>query len=166
MLSERDQIFCEKCAAGLMAYEAYLEAGFKCTSNESAQAAASRKMKEPGIKEEIRKIRERLCDENCLTLQEKRLRLAEIARGKALFSGEGFLFEVPPSHSERMKAIDLDNKMTGDYAPEKRDVSVQGIFFEDLFEDGQGGHTISEGSELLEGKTEGPALEAGASILD
>lgn len=154
MLSERDQIFCEKCASGLMAYEAYLEAGFKCTSNESAQAAASRKMKEPGIREEVRKIRERLCDENCLTMKEKRLRLAEIARGKALFSGGDFLFEVPPTHSERMKAIDLDNKMTGDYAPEKRDVSVQGMFFEDLFEYGEGGEAVSEGSEFLEGKTE------------
>lgn len=120
MLSERDHIFCEKVASGLMAYQAYIEAGFCCTSNESAQAAASRKMKEPGIKEEIRKIRERLCDENCLTLKEKRLKLAEIARGKALFSGDEFLFEVPPSHAERMKAIDLDNKMTGDYAPESR----------------------------------------------
>lgn len=154
MLSERDQIFCEKCASGLMAYEAYLEAGFKCTSNESAQAAASRKMKEPGIREEVRKIRERLCDENCLTMKEKRLRLAEIARGKALFSGGDFLFEVPPTHSERMKAIDLDNKMTGDYAPEKQDVSIQGIFFDDLFEYGEGGEAVSEGSELLEGKTE------------
>lgn len=104
MLSERDQIFCEKCASGLMSYEAYLEAGFKCTSNESAQAAASRKLKEPGIKEEIRKIRERLCDENCLTMREKRLRLAEIARGKAFFSGGEFLFDVPPTHAERMKA--------------------------------------------------------------
>lgn len=143
-----------------MAYEAYLEAGFRCTSNESAQAAASRKMKEPGIREEVGKIRERLCDENCLTMKEKRLRLAEIARGKALFSGGDFLFEVPPTHSERMKAIDLDNKMTGDYAPEKRDVSVQGMFFEDLFEngeggdDGEGGYTVSEGSEFLEGKAE------------
>lgn len=154
MLSERDQIFCEKCASGLMSYEAYLEAGFKCTSNESAQAAASRKLKEPGIKEEIRKIRERFCDENCLTMREKRLRLAEIARGKAFFSGGEFLFDVPPTHAERMKAIDLDNKMTGDYAPEKRDVSVQGMFFEDLFEHGAGGETVSGSSELLEGKIE------------
>ena len=53
MLSERDHIFCEKVASGLMAYQAYIEAGFCCTSNESAQAAASRKMKEPGIKEEF-----------------------------------------------------------------------------------------------------------------
>lgn len=154
MLSERDQIFCEKCASGLMAYEAYLEAGFNCTSNESAQAAASRKMKEPGIKEEIRKIRERLCDENCLTMKEKRLRLAEIARGKAFFSGDNFLFDVPPTHSERMKAIDLDNKMTGDYAPEKRDVNVQGIFFDDLFDHGEGGEAVSGSSGFLEEPTE------------
>lgn len=154
MLSERDQIFCEKCASGLMAYEAYLEAGFNCTSNESAQAAASRKMKEPGIKEKIRKIRERLCDENCLTMREKRLRLAEIARGKAFFSGDDFLFEVSPTHSERMKAIDLDNKMTGDYAPEKRDVNVQGIFFDDLFDHGEGGEALPGSSGLLEEPTE------------
>lgn len=154
MLSERDHIFCEKVASGLMAYQAYIEAGFCCTNNVSAQAAASRKMKEPGIKEEIRKIRERLCDENCLTLKEKRLKLAEIARGKALFSGDEFLFEVPPSHAERMKAIDLDNKMTGDYAPEKQDVSIQGLFFEDLFDYGEGRETVSGGSELLEGKAE------------
>lgn len=156
MLSERDHIFCEKCASGLMAYQAYIEAGFCCTSNESAQAAASRKMKEPGVREEIRRIRERLCDENCLTLKEKRLRLAEIARGKALFSGDEFLFDVPPTHAERMKAIDLDNKMTGDYAPEKQDVSVQGMFFDDLFEYGygEGRETVSGSSEFLEGKAE------------
>lgn len=156
MLSERDHIFCEKCASGLMAYQAYIEAGFNCTSNESAQAAASRKLKEPGIKEKIREIRERLCDENCLTLQEKRLRLAEIARGRVLFSGEDFLFEVPPTHSERMKAIDLDNKMMGDYAPEKRDVSLQGGFIEDLFGDGNEtrGSKVSGSSELLENETE------------
>ena len=111
-------------------------------------------MKEPGIKEEIRKIRERLCDENCLTLKEKRLKLAEIARGKALFSGDEYLFEVPPSHAERMKAIDLDNKMTGDYAPEKQDVSIQGLFFEDLFEYGEGRETVSGSSELLEEQVE------------
>lgn len=157
MLSERDDIFCEKCASGLMAYEAYLEAGFNCTSNESAQAAASRKLKEPGIKERIREIREQLCAENCLTLQEKRLRLAEIARGKALFSGSEFLFEVPPTHSERMKALDLDSKMMGHYAPEKRDVSLQGSFFEDLFTngfDGSGNEEVSRDADLLAAETE------------
>ena len=53
-----------------------------------------------------------------------------------------------------MKAIDLDNKMTGDYAPEKQDVSIQGLFFEDLFEYGEGRETVSGSSELLEEQVE------------
>ena len=163
MLSERDYRFCEFCASGLMAYEAYIEAGFKCKSNESAQAAASRKQKEPGIMEEIAKIRQRLHDENCLTMQEKRLLLAEIARGKAFISHRDFLFEMPPTHAERMKALDLDNKMMGDYAPEKRDVNLQGSFFEDLFEGtleertgdyGSGGEEVSGDAGLLEAAAE------------
>lgn len=156
MLSERDQIFCERCASGLMAYEAYIEAGFRCTSNESAQAAASRKLKEPGIREEVARIRGELHSAHCLELVEKRLLLAEIAKGRAVVAGREDLFEVLPSHADRMRAIDLDNKMMGDYAPERRDVSLQGSFFEDLFDYGSG--VISENVDVVEGASGKPGL--------
>lgn len=155
MLSEKDQLFCERCAGGLFAYEAYIEAGFNCKVV-SAQAAASRKLKEPGIREEIARIRGELHSAHCLELVEKRMLLAEIAKGRAVVAGREDLFEVLPSHADRMRAIDLDNKMMGDYAPERRDVSLQGSFFEDLFDYGSG--VISENVDVVEGASGKPGL--------
>jgi hypothetical protein len=81
---------------------------------------------------------------NTLTAMRKREILQQIAEGslevtvrKPVFDKEsGKWVTVPvkemPDHSTRMRAIDLDNKMAGDYAPEKKDLNLNGSFLDFL----------------------------------
>ena len=61
-----------------------------------------------------------------LDRDEKRDILAKMALGemivkKIIFTKDGFKqVESPPDHADIRAAIDLDNKMNGDYAPEKK----------------------------------------------
>lgn len=67
-----------------------------------------------------------------LTRDEKREVLAKIVCGellveKVLSTRDGIIkIKAKPDHSDIMKAIDLDAKMEGDYAAEKKDVMLKG----------------------------------------
>lgn len=72
---------------------------------------------------------------NTLTAIEKRNLLATIARGEARIqesyfdkeSGEMESYLREPSAFEKIKAIEVDNKMAGDNAATKQDIKVDGI---------------------------------------
>lgn len=137
-LSEKEQVFCRNIVLGMGQREAYLAAGFggMCSVG-AADVAAHRLMNKEGVRECIGEMRERVQDDLCMDLVRKRVLLAEIASGKAFVPGREYLFEVLPSHGERMKAIDLDSKIAGHYAAEKRELSLQDSFLSDLFGGGE-----------------------------
>jgi len=70
---------------------------------------------------------------NLLTKEEKREILAQIARGEMLVdkivaTKDGFKnVKSKPDLADRMKAIELESKMTGDFAPTKIDSTLKGV---------------------------------------
>ncbi len=70
----------------------------------------------PKVQTRIAELKSQLDDERALVRNEKRMMLAEIARKKKITVDEARAFTV------RMKAIDADNVMTGDNAPQKVEV--------------------------------------------
>lgn len=132
-LSPREKIFCDLIAQGTEHGQAWTESGYKTKDKKSAQSCARRKLQEDKIKQEVdarsqvyQDARIQTWTDGQMTILEKRSKLADIARGKASFSNEQFLFEMPPSHSERIKAIELDSKLAGDFSPEKQQVQING----------------------------------------
>lgn len=163
MLNVRELEFCRLKAGGCGNGEAYRLCGYGCKSEAVAQAGGGRLMMREEVQEEVLRLKEvarAAADEAlCLSLVEKRVLLAEIARGKAVRS-EGFLFEVLPSHGERRAAMAEDSKLAGHYAP--AEVSVQGDLFSlavDFFDsrvvDGDGGAEEVEGEVVVDKDGEG-----------
>lgn len=132
-LSEKELKFCFYIVAGLGQREAYQSAGFEKPTIGATDTGASRLANKLEIKEKIAEMRKEIESDLCLDLVNKRIMLAEIANGRACVPMREELFEVKPTHAERMKAIDIDNKMMGDYAPEKKEVDLQSKFMDELF---------------------------------
>lgn len=125
--------------------KSYMKAYPKC-QYESARTKGSMLLKNVAVNEQIRQASERLRMEveaevkhelkaeimlSILNANEKRGILAKIAKGEPVIfrtkkdeNGEEIQVPVLPDITDMMKAIDLDNKMAGDYAPEK--LSVDG----------------------------------------
>lgn len=119
--SARDRRFILAVVGGHSASEAYRLAGWSC-SDEHVASAASRKMRDVRIQDAIGRLQGYLTDEFCLSFNEKRAFLAQVARGEVrngtLWEG----VELPL----RMRAIELDNRMSGHDAPVKSDVEHHG----------------------------------------
>ncbi|WP_276132473.1 terminase small subunit [Polluticoccus soli] len=122
--------------------EAYKTAYNPQTENpRSIESAANRLMKDPEVTAAIAEAQERILEEarqvlkekyiaELLTVQRKRELLAQIAEGK-------WMEQPPPDHiegqrtpvmvptiKERLKAIDMDNRMDGSYQAAARSVEI------------------------------------------
>lgn len=129
-LDERERLFVFRLAEGMHYVKAYLEAGYNDTGNAaSVQVCASRKRNEKRLMDAVRILQRAVFGPNMLTVEEKRSLLADIARGMPSQpdSGQMLLFAEPPSHRERISAIEADNRMAGDNAPEEH------LFVSDIF---------------------------------
>lgn len=120
--------------------EAYLKAYPKCKSRESARVNATKLLRNATVRallkvtpEIQRAAREKAIDElkdeikfDALTVSEKREFLKKIAFGELVIE-EHFIkrdgtvskYTRNPNATERMRAIEIDNRMAGDEAPEK-----------------------------------------------
>lgn len=158
-LKKEHRIFVEEMVKHGDRIKAYRIAYPKAKADATAKVNATRLLTNAtistAIKEKSQKIEaiatnkaaEELKDKivaNVATAMEKREILLRIMRGeleidvkKPVWDREqGKWVFVPmkekPDHSTRMKAIDLDNKMAGDYAPEKKDLNLNGSFLDFL----------------------------------
>lgn len=120
-LTPQQERFCELLALGDMSKgEAWMQSGHATTTPESARVSASKFLKANAkARAYIQALREPIRYETVLAIQEKREKLAEIVRN-----------DTKHETSDQLKAIDLDNKMAGHYAPDK--MEVQGM--DDLLE--------------------------------
>ena len=109
-LNDKQRAFCAHLVEGMSQTAAYVKA-YGC-KEETARRLASRLMTNDGVSAEIKRLRDIMDGQHCLRLLEKRRMLADIARDKE-----------SASPSDRMKAIEIDNKMTGQNAPEKLEVT-------------------------------------------
>lgn len=88
------------------------------------------KTKQQAEKDAIYEYEKEEVKRNLLTRDEKREILAKIARGettivKTIATKDGLQdIEMLPDHNDRIKAIDIDAKMEGDFAP--KDINLSG----------------------------------------
>lgn len=144
MLTDQQERFCKifveyNCERGKRA-DAYLEAGFKQQTRTAASNSAGRLLENEGIKERIKQLqeekfellRERIANEKerkIMDVIEKRAMLAEIINDPHV------------SMQDRLRAVDIDNKMEGVYIV-KNQIS------------GADGGPVSVAWEVAEGGTE------------
>lgn len=122
-LSEKDNEFCRMVVLDNFSPRAAYASVWNPGDDASASAAASRKMREPHIQEELRRLRAELDkDDTTMSAKEKRRFLAKFVRGE--IGVDLGLFVSPPTVQEVMTAIKIDNEMGGHNAP--AEVSVDG----------------------------------------
>jgi hypothetical protein len=110
-LLPQHELFCQNLIKGMTQQAAYLAAGYKCTER-SAQANASALLASPKIMAYMAELREKAEKEAVMDVTEKRQTLANIARDA-----------VDMKPVDRMRAIDLDAKLAGHYAPEELNIN-------------------------------------------
>lgn len=130
MLKAQYKIFAAEIAKGLKTSDAYKIAYPKCKSNDGAGSAGRRLLKMPEIKLEIERqktelvalheqtVREQVqkAGGRALTWAMKRAILHDIANGKKIKIGTKAgkpIYKVPTA-TDQIKAIELDNEMTGE----------------------------------------------------
>lgn len=88
-------------------------------------------LKDPKISQRVSELREQLMKEKIMSAQERLELLTRIAKGEEYEKGVRFVdgerieFELPASLKTRQTAIDLMNKMTGEYT-QKVEADVNG----------------------------------------
>lgn len=113
-LSEKRRMFALHLASGLPQTEAYRKAFQPKGSYETTRVAACRMAKDPRIKAEVAKLQEQLRNHpdpaTMMERVEKRRILADIAR------------DTKADARKRIAAIEVDNQMTGENAPQQVEV--------------------------------------------
>lgn len=119
-LSEKDEEFCKMIVWENFSPKAAYAVVWNPGDGASASVGASRKMREPHIQEELRRLRAELDEDDSLTAKEKRRFLAKFVRGE--IGVDLGLFDAAPTVQEVMAAIKIDNEMAGHNAPSELNV--------------------------------------------
>ncbi len=119
-LSEKDDEFCKMIVWENFSPKAAYAVVWNPGDDASASAGASRKMREPHIQEELRRLRAELDEADAMSAKEKRRYLAKLVRGE--IGVDLGLFESAPTVQEVMTAIKIDNEMAGHNAPSEVNV--------------------------------------------
>jgi phage terminase small subunit len=105
-LNVRQERFCEFVASGTSATQAYIQAGYKVTVK-VAGTAGPRMMENVGVKARIAELRAPQTKKALLSKDRKREIMRDIA-------------ESPTQKTQdRLRAIEIDAKLAGDFAPEQ-----------------------------------------------
>lgn len=113
----RQEAFCQAYSKSGNATEAYKEAGYKWKDDASANAAASRLLRNVKVSLRIKELGDRREKASIASADEIREILSRYVRGEADELGD------VPKPSIRLKAADMLCRMYGEYAPEKLEVS-------------------------------------------
>jgi phage terminase small subunit len=122
MLTGKQEKFVQGIIEGKSQAEAYRSAySCKNMSDNAIYREASVLMKDPKISQRVNELREQMMQERVMSAQERLELLTRIAKGEEperitqIVEGVPCEFEVPASLKSRQTAIDLMNKMTGEY---------------------------------------------------
>lgn len=132
MLTPKQVKFVQGIIEGMSQAEAYRSAySCKNMSDNAIYREASVLLKDPKISQRVSELREQLMKEKIMSAQERLELLTRIAKGEEpdkvmrFVNGEWSVLEVPTSLKARQNAIDLMNKMTGEYT-QKVEADVNG----------------------------------------
>lgn len=122
MLTPKREKFVQGIVEGMSQAEAYRSAySCKNMSDNAIYREASELMKDPKVSQRVSELREKMMNEKIMSAQERLELLTRIAKGEErervmrMVDGELVEIEVPASIKTRQTAIDLMNKMTGEY---------------------------------------------------
>ena len=118
ILSNQQRKFCEEYVNnGNNGTQAYLLAYKTCKKEETAMAAASRLLRNVKVAEYIEELRNKLKEKAIMTAEERMIWLTKVLTGeiKEKVYYEGNDSEREPYVNDKMKALDILNKMDGNY---------------------------------------------------
>jgi phage terminase small subunit len=143
MLTKNQEAFVQAIMEGKNQAEAYrLAYPQQRSADKTIWEAASRLMKNSKVVARIEELREQLMKPTIMTAQERLELLSRIAKGEEservvqFVNGERFEYEIPASLKTRREAIDIMNKMTGEYVQKvEADVKSEVIINIELSDD-------------------------------
>ena len=122
MLTEKQETFVQGIIEGKTQAEAYRSAyNCKGKSDNAIYVNASKLAADPKIALRIQEIREQMMKPTIMSAQERLEFLTQVINGTKgekiveVVDGEAKEFEVPASMKNRLSAIDIMNKMQGEY---------------------------------------------------
>lgn len=122
MLTAKQEEFVQGIIKGLSQADAYRAAySSKNMSDKTIHEAASRLMNDSKIATRIKELRAQITSKSIMTAQERLEFLTGVINGERgekvikLVDGEEVEIEVPASMKNRLSAIDIMNKMQGEY---------------------------------------------------
>jgi phage terminase small subunit len=115
-VNQRQELFCQGVFVGKTAQLAYIEAGY---SNKSASACATRLLANANIQQRLAELNQAATTAKVMSKAERMERLSEIAR-------EDIVGKFGVMRQGNVQAIAELNKMLGDYAPVKTDITSKG----------------------------------------
>lgn len=118
-LTKNQKSFCEEYVNNSSnGTQAYLKAYKTCKKEETAMASASRLLRNVKVLEYINELQEELKEKAIMSAEERMIWLAKVVKGDIKhisYDGNGNSYENEAYISDKMKAIDIMNKMTGEY---------------------------------------------------
>ena len=129
-LTPKEREFCKFLATGIPVYRAFFQAGYKATTNKYASMKGSAIAARPNCAKYISELKESQWLSTVMSMAEKRALMAEIARAKPSditedslvasisIDGEGNRSIQGPKVSDKLKAIELDARISGELSQE------------------------------------------------
>lgn len=128
-LSSQQRKFCEEYVNnGTNGTKAYLSAYKSCKRENTARVNASRLLTKANIIEYISELQEKLKENAIMSAEQRMIWLTKVVNGDVKhtsYDSNGNSYENEAYMSDKMKAIDILNKMTGEYTTKiKGDISL------------------------------------------
>lgn len=117
-LSSQQRKFCEEYVNnGLNGTQAYSSAYKSCKKENAARVNASRLLTKANIIEYINELQEKLKEKAIMSAEERMIWLSKVVQGEIKEIGfwDGEEVKREPSLSDKLKGMDILNKMTGQY---------------------------------------------------
>lgn len=138
LLTPKQETFAQKIVEGMSQADAY-RAAYSCArmSDKTIWENASRLMADSKVKARVQELRDKVATDSIMTAQERLEYLTRIVNGTEkeivpqIINGEVVEVEAPTAIKTRLNAIDIMNKMTGEYVT-KVDGTLSVTKLEDL----------------------------------
>lgn len=122
MLTAKQEAFVKSIIDGMSQADAYRSAySTKNMSDNAVYREASVLMKNPNISQRLQELREQMIKPTIMTAQERLEYLTRVIKGEepekyvTFVEGQRIEEDIPPSIKTRLNALDIMNKMQGEY---------------------------------------------------
>ena len=122
MLTDKQERFCQNIIEGMSQADAYRQAyPNNNMADKTIQENACRLAKNPKVKARIKELRDNLAKPSIMTAQDRLEFLTRVINGEQgekeiqVIDGEPIEIDVPTSLKNKLNAIDIMNKMQGEY---------------------------------------------------